>query len=121
MALANGDRERDSFRHREVNFYPIRNVLPTEIIMSKPMKRTILVLLLTPLFPSCETAHNAAVTTFHVIDAPAAYVRRKIDEEAADHDDDRSPGLFRHGRQPAFGVLSRPTAAADADPAPDYY
>jgi hypothetical protein len=49
--------------------------------MSKRMNRTILVLLLTPLFPSCETAHNAAVATFHVIDAPAAYVRRKIDEE----------------------------------------
>ena len=45
------------------------------------MKRTVLVLLLTPLFPSCETAHNAAVTTFRVIDAPAAYIRRKIDEE----------------------------------------
>ncbi len=43
------------------------------------MKRTILVLLLAPLLPSCETAHNAAVTTFRVVDAPAAYVRRKLE------------------------------------------
>jgi hypothetical protein len=44
------------------------------------MKRTILALLLAPLvLPSCETAHNAAVTTFRVIDTPAAYVRRKIE------------------------------------------
>ena len=27
---------------------------------------------------SCETAHNAAVSTFRVIDAPANYVRRKL-------------------------------------------
>ena len=45
------------------------------------MKRTILALLLTPLFSSCETAHEVGVSTFRVIDAPAAYVRRQIDEE----------------------------------------
>jgi hypothetical protein len=49
--------------------------------MSKSIKRTVVVLLLAPLFPSCETAHDAAVATFRVIDAPAAYVRRRIDEE----------------------------------------
>src|SRR4249919_630235 len=63
-----------------LNFYPIRNVLRTEIIMSKSMKRTILALLLTPLFSSCETAKDVGVATFRVIDAPAAYVRRHIDE-----------------------------------------
>src|SRR5437763_9723637 len=67
-------------RHR-LNFYPIRNVEPTEIIMSKYMKRTILALLLTPLLCSCETARDVGVTTFRVIDAPAAYVRRHIDED----------------------------------------
>lgn len=44
------------------------------------MKRIILALLCAPfVLPSCETAHNAAVTTFRVVDAPAAYVRRKLD------------------------------------------
>lgn len=64
-----------------LNFYPISNVLPTEMIMSKSMNRRILALLLTPLLSSCETAHDVGVTTFRVIDAPAAYVRRQIDEE----------------------------------------
>src|SRR4249919_3560828 len=64
-----------------LNFYPIRNVLRTEIIMSKSMKRTILALLLTPLFSSCETAKDVGVATFRVIDAPAAYVRRHIDDD----------------------------------------
>ncbi len=63
-----------------MNFYPPKSVLPIELIMSKCMKRIILALILAPLvLPSCETAHNAAVTTFRVIDAPAAYVRRKIE------------------------------------------
>ena len=48
--------------------------------MSKLMKRIILALLFAPfVLPSCETAHNAAVTTFRVVDAPASYVRRKLD------------------------------------------
>ena len=48
--------------------------------MSKLMKRIVLVFLFAPfVLPSCETAHNAAVTTFRVVDAPAAYVRRKLD------------------------------------------
>jgi hypothetical protein len=44
------------------------------------MKRSVLASLLA-LFAltSCETAHNAAVTTFRVIDAPAAYMRRKLE------------------------------------------
>jgi outer membrane biosynthesis protein TonB len=44
------------------------------------MKRPILASLLAVFaLPSCETAHNAAVTTFRVVDAPAAYVRRKLE------------------------------------------
>jgi hypothetical protein len=31
----------------------------------------------------CRTAHNVAVTSFRVIDAPANYVRHHIDEESA--------------------------------------
>jgi hypothetical protein len=43
------------------------------------MKRPILALLLAVFaLTSCETAHNAAVTTFRVVDAPHAYVRRKL-------------------------------------------
>ena len=48
------------------------------------MKRPILALLLAVFaLTSCETAHNAAVSTFRVVDAPAAYMRRKlaVDEE----------------------------------------
>ena len=48
------------------------------------MKRAFLFPLLATLaFPSCETAHNAAVATFRVIDAPHAYIRRQLgmDEE----------------------------------------
>ena len=32
-------------------------------------------------FSACRTAHDVAVTSFRVIDAPASYVRRYIDEE----------------------------------------
>lgn len=32
------------------------------------------------LFAGCRTAHNVAVSSFRVIDAPANYVRRHIDE-----------------------------------------
>lgn len=46
------------------------------------MKRTILALLLTSLvLPACRTARQAAVTTFRVVDAPAAYMRRKLDAD----------------------------------------
>ena len=31
-------------------------------------------------FPGCRTAHDVAVTSFRVIDAPAAYIRRHVDE-----------------------------------------
>jgi len=50
------------------------------------MKPTILVLLLASMaLPACQTAHNAAVSTFRVIDTPNAYVRRKLglDQEQA--------------------------------------
>ena len=44
-----------------------------------------LILLLTIVFTGCtrtrQAARDVAVTTFRVIDAPANYVRRKIDEE----------------------------------------
>ena len=43
------------------------------------MKRTLPALLLALLaLPSCQTAHNAAVSTFRVVDAPNAYLRRKL-------------------------------------------
>ena len=40
-------------------------------------------LLIAVTLTSCETMHNAAVSTFRVVDAPHAYVRRQlgIDEE----------------------------------------
>jgi hypothetical protein len=32
-------------------------------------------------FPSCRTAHDVAVTSFRIVDAPANYLRRHIDQE----------------------------------------
>ncbi len=43
----------------------------------KPVRR--ILLLGTLALGGCQTAHDVAVTSFHVIDAPANYVRRKID------------------------------------------
>ena len=43
------------------------------------MKRVGLLLLALAVFVGCRTAHDVAVTSFHVIDAPANYVRRHID------------------------------------------
>jgi hypothetical protein len=48
--------------------------------MYKIMKRIVLALLFAPfVLTSCETAHKAAVATFRVVDAPAAYLRRKLE------------------------------------------
>ncbi len=50
------------------------------------------------LLVGCRTAHNVAVTSFRVIDAPANYVRHHIDEESAAsttttyHSDVTTPG-----------------------------
>jgi hypothetical protein len=45
---------------------------------------------------SCRTAHNVAVTSFRVIDAPANYIRRHIDNDEtsdiATHSDVTNPG-----------------------------
>ena len=43
------------------------------------MKRIGLLLLALAGFASCKTAHDVAVTSFHVLDAPANYVRHHID------------------------------------------
>ncbi len=46
-------------------------------------------------FAGCRTAHDVAVTSFRVIDAPASYVRRYIDEEptaARFQSDEVTPG-----------------------------
>ncbi|MBA3832682.1 MAG: hypothetical protein H0X34_12480 [Chthoniobacterales bacterium] len=53
------------------------------------MKRPALALLLAILaLPSCETTHRAAVSTFRVIDAPHAYLRRQLGMDT--HDADRT-------------------------------
>lgn len=47
---------------------------------SNPVKNVRRILLLgTMLFGGCQAAHDVAVTSFRVIDAPANFVRRKID------------------------------------------
>lgn len=48
--------------------------------MKQPILASLLVVFA---LASCETAHNAAVSTFRVVDAPNAYMRRKlgIDQE----------------------------------------
>jgi len=48
--------------------------------MCKPVRAGRWILLLGALgLGGCKTAHDVAVTSFHVIDAPANYVRRHID------------------------------------------
>lgn len=50
--------------------------------LNKMMKRHILASLLAVFaLSSCQTAHDAAVSTFRVIDTPHAYVRRKLGVE----------------------------------------
>lgn len=41
-----------------------------------------LFILSTAFLPACRTAHDVAVTSFRVIDAPAHFIRRRIDEPA---------------------------------------
>lgn len=61
-----------------MKFFPLSNVIPTEPYMH--MKRLLLVMLLASgALPSCRTAHDAAVASFRVIDAPHQYIRRKLD------------------------------------------
>lgn len=51
--------------------------------MKLPMSLIGRYLILSAMFlVGCRTAHNVAVTSFRVIDAPANYVRRHIDEPA---------------------------------------
>src|SRR5215212_667746 len=45
------------------------------------VKRVGFVLLGLGLLPGCRTAHDVAVSSFRVLDAPANYVRRHIDGE----------------------------------------
>src|SRR5881394_1184255 len=50
-------------------------------VKSRGVKTVRRILLLgTIILAGCHTAHDVAVTSFRVIDAPANYVRRKIDE-----------------------------------------
>jgi len=44
---------------------------------------TFLAFLAGSIFSGCRTAHNVAVSSFRVIDAPAAYIRRHVDESDA--------------------------------------
>jgi hypothetical protein len=49
--------------------------------MNTPMRLVaILILSAGGFFSGCHTAHNVAVTGFRVIDAPAAYIRRHVDD-----------------------------------------
>jgi hypothetical protein len=50
--------------------------------MKLPMSYAVKFLILSvPLLVGCRAAHNVAVSSFRVIDAPANYVRRHIDDE----------------------------------------
>ncbi len=52
------------------------------------MKRPLLALLLTSVaLPGCQSAHNAAVAGFRVLDAPHQYIRRKLDVDDQDRAD----------------------------------
>jgi hypothetical protein len=67
--------------------------------MKLPMSLIKRYLILSAMFlVGCRTAHNVAVTSFRVIDAPANYVRHHIDDESAAsstttyHSDVTTPG-----------------------------
>jgi hypothetical protein len=50
-------------------------------VMKKQMRFVALLALSAgSIFAGCRTAHDVAVTSFRVIDAPAAYIRRHVDE-----------------------------------------
>ena len=50
--------------------------------MNKQMRFVaLLALSAATIFSSCQTAHDVAVTSFRVLDAPAAYIRRHVDED----------------------------------------
>ncbi len=51
--------------------------------MDKQVTFVLLAFSATGIFSSCQTAHNVAVTSFRVIDAPAAYIRRRVDASDA--------------------------------------
>jgi hypothetical protein len=49
-------------------------------IMNKQVSFALLAFSAGSIFSGCRTAHDVAVTSFRVIDAPAAYIRRHVDE-----------------------------------------
>jgi hypothetical protein len=62
-----------------VNFHPPNRVSIHETLIVNEMNRTLLPLLLaTFALASCQTAHDAAVSTFRVIDAPHVYIRHQL-------------------------------------------
>lgn len=61
-----------NFIRRPTSYRPNAKMVPK---MKRPILASLLALFA---LTSCETAHNAAVTTFRVIDTPANYVRRKL-------------------------------------------
>lgn len=66
------------------------------------------------LLTGCHTAHDVAVTSFHVIDAPANYVRRHIDEQPPTTTTSTTTATTAY--QSDVSNPGRPVASASATP-----
>ena len=79
------------------------------------MKRPFLPLLFTTFaLASCETAHNAAVATFRVIDAPHVYIRRQLGM-------DEEPQSTTTTTTTTTQANASPAGGANAPPAPSQH
>ncbi len=81
------------------------------------MKRLGFLLLGLALLPGCRAAHDVAVSSFHVLDAPANYVRRKIRrQQSDDYNHNHDDRFLRHGHYSGKnGYASHDRATAHDD------
>lgn len=85
--------------------------------MKRPIVASLLVLFV---LSSCETAHNAAVATFRVVDAPNAYMRRKlgVDQEQPPTSTTTATTTQTTGVYPATGPYPTPQSYPTTQPYP---
>jgi hypothetical protein len=68
----------------------------------------------------CKTAHDVAVSSFHVLDAPANYVRRHLDGDRQTTTTASSDAVTTPGRNvtPSSNTTERHTTTTTAQPSP---
>lgn len=82
------------------------------------MKRSLLALLLAPVaLTSCQTAHDAAVSTFRVLDTPNQYIRHKLDVDENDQTTTTpSATTVQQTAPPNDNVYAKPYQQASSPP-----